>query len=134
VVYDGILEQMNEALTSKALEYLGAFEELAKRYTPDIIDTSLIIIQITCLSNLLIALVAICVAVGLFKVFLWNAQENKKVPQIYGTDKYICGMVFSGCGCGIAGLFGLTIFNIWYWVGVFNPKLYIAYKIFAKVL
>ena len=114
-----------EELGNKALEYLTAFEELAKQYAPDVVNAGLTVVQISAFSEIVIGVVLLAVSIGGFFAARWVWKKT--------DDEFCAGLAGAAAlGAGIAS--GVHLLSVWTWVGIFNPKLYIAYKLFEKVL
>lgn len=119
---------MLDKLQDKALQYLSAFEELAKQYTPDVLDMALKVVQINGLQTLIIYFTWFIVGVSLILYILINGWSLRRETDYFTV--VMPGIV--GTGCLIVSSVG--ILNLWNWIAIFEPKLYIAYKIFEKVL
>lgn len=128
----GILGKLNDAL--------DAFSAAATEHGDLAVETALSVARVTAASTLVDGAVGIalfCIAAALFWKFA--APWVKQSWDMYdGGDK----MMLGGVGYGMAALaFGvvgtilaLNIFSVWAWVGLFEPKLYIAKQILDKVL
>lgn len=133
---------MSDALENKAVEILdksqaaiGVFAdkltEMAKQYGPDVADAALQMARIDALSGLLPAIVIACTLAYACK---------KAIPPLIvwtkGADSYNPGPVFAWIfGGGItAAIFiwaSTVVLDIWRWVGIFEPKLWLAKRIFG---
>lgn len=124
------LVQSADALTAK----LGA---LAEKYGPEVIDAGLTVVQIEGASNVLVGLIGAAVA-GLASVYAprffrrgqeqWQAYLKNRV----GPEGDAC--MAAGFGNAVVGGIGalvalLTLANLWNWVAIFSPKLWIAHKL-----
>lgn len=131
---DAAVATVADKLGDKALQYLSSFEELAKQYSPDVVDAGLTVIRINALGDIIVGLVGIAVAFVVWKIFKRVRAERGK--EYFHRNEAICiigGAIsfFGGIASFVMILFGL--FNIWVYVALFDPKLYIAYKIFGKL-
>lgn len=110
------------------------------KYTPDVIEATYGIIKIDNLQHILSAIIlgAVCIigyniaANGFNREAKWRKEKERDIGwQGVGY--------FYGCvSIAISTLLFLRILyligDIWTWIGIFNPKLYIAHEIIEKVL
>lgn len=112
-------------------KWLDALELLVKQYSSDVLDTILAVVQITGIQQLVFGVITLLVFVALngFAYFLWT--KKMKHPD----EDWDVGALFMHLISAFPFLHAcIVLFNIWNWVAVFNPKLYLAYKIFSKLL
>ena len=125
-------EELAEVAVDKSLQYLEAFESLVEKHAPEVIDTGLAVVQVHAVGEIIIAVITGGLAFAAFKCsrsLLQKSLNNRHDGVLEGF-----GAVFSAT----AGLFCLLgtipIFQIWTWVAIFEPKLYLAYRLFSKIL
>lgn len=105
------------------------------KYTPDVVDAALMVTRINGLQHLFNALgllVAFIISVIINKyVFKWIKSTHRDNDNFFPHFLFaIIGIELSILGINILNI----IFNAWYWVQVFSPKLYIAKQIIDKAL
>jgi hypothetical protein len=127
------MESFTEKLGAKALEYLNGLEALTAKYAPDVVDAALTVVQINGAQRLLTgALCAILALITVWAFFKWL------MPRLMNSDADPVWIFFGVLTTGafiVAGVKAAhNLLDIWNWVAVIEPKLYIAYKIFEKAL
>lgn len=121
-----------DKLGDKALQYLNSFEELAKQYSPEAIDSALSVVRLTAVKAFVEAIAGIFISAGIaliaYKIFKkikdedWDDVGTGIVSTILGAASLLIGIVST-----------MQLLNVWMWVAFFEPKLYIAYKVFGKI-
>jgi hypothetical protein len=131
---DKAVATVADKLGDKALEYLNALEQITKQYAPDVLDAAMGVVQMQAAGNLLTAL-GICAGIYLFWRFaakpLTSIYKGNYDWDIPAGAALVAGSVGSGIGAIIAVI---ILLDIWVWTALFNPKLYLAYKLLGKVL
>lgn len=114
----------------KALE-LGA--KAVNEHGQQAWETTLWIVRISTLQDLVVAIVGVIVA-----LLFWFPIRKRVVSWADRTnnDELIFPFVIFGGGAAtIFGGIGLVIlFNVWTWIGIFYPELYLAKMALEKVL
>lgn len=130
-----ILEQTGanllEKFGNKALEYTQALEEITKQYTPDVVDAALKVVQLNGVFSLLEAFVwflPFCIISCICLYYFWKGVKEDD------DDKKFFSILISIIPCIVTGIAISHLINIWSWVAIFEPKLWIAYKILGKLL
>lgn len=129
---------MSDAVEAKALDLLdkggaalGQFADklgdLAKQYGPDVVNGALEIARIDALSQLVPSILFLAV----LAYFGGNATQYLRKLFDEGDDALaIPLLVVGGIITAVLGLCAIaTVCDVWVWVGVFEPKLYLAKKI-----
>ena len=122
-------------LEQKAVELLDKLDALATKYTPEVIDAATSAVTVTALGNILSGLVGIGAA-----IFAWWVTKNfatycrrKKQEEDWMSDWEIgwaLGLGVGGITSGIVALYSVwSLFDVWNWVALFNPKLALAHRI-----
>lgn len=132
---DGYINSLGDGIAA-----VGAkLTELANQYGGDLLDLALNIYRVKALGELLIGLVLLSLTIVLwvFYVKIWWQKVTVNFNAPSGERGAARGFV--AVALAIFSLFtGSIAFtqltNIWYWVGVFEPKLYVAYLILEKVI
>lgn len=144
----------DKTLEDKAVEILdasqaamGAFAdklaELANQYGPEVADAALQMARIDAASPFMWAIplmaascVTICIGYRFLKKGFKQAEEREKAidsPHYYKiNDGVASGVVgFVIIAASIFGLIasGQVMLNLWRWVGIFEPKLWLAKRI-----
>lgn len=133
---------MTDKLENKIIEVLdlsiegakaasGKLAQIAEQYGPQAVDTVLYIVRLNNAGKLFEGVLWVGVAYALFRVSRWCAEKAE------GADDpiYSLGGLFCGVGTLISvwvALFNLA--NFWNWVGLFAPELWLARKVFEKVV
>lgn len=106
----------------------------AIKYTPDVMDAALMVIRIDNIQQLIKSFVFLVLGIILIYVLYKQAIMYRK-SDYYGKDSISMWIFFTAipaCIINPTGLIG--ILNIWTWVGIFQPKLYIAHLLMEKVM
>lgn len=123
-------------LEAKAVDLLDKLEALATEYTPEIIDTSVSIVQISAWGDIFYCIMSMVMGVGIlfgakywYKFFMQKYKDSKSYTSDYDMLAQAGGfiLVLIGSVCTIVGF--TSLMDIWLWVGVFNPELALAYKL-----
>jgi hypothetical protein len=142
---------MAEALTSKALEATKTLIDAATPIAKQAYEIGLTVIRIDALSTLLFSIVlgasaawGLIKIIGIFREAMRLAKEYNDGPdRAYRSrrraDDYLTGL---GVGEGFVGLVMLIVvigastqlLNIWLWVKLFSPELWLARQAVSKVL
>ena len=126
---DAAVATVADKLGDKALQYLSSFEELAKQYSPDVVDAAFTVIRVNAIQEIAWGLIGlVCLVIGLF-----IALKHVKQMSAYEINRHDAAFVAGGIMTAIGLCTAYKIFIVWNWVGIFEPKLYLAYKIFGKL-
>ena len=124
-------------LGEKGSQYITGLEELTKEYAPQAVDAGFMVIKLHGYQNLVFG--------GFLVVFLWipivwvwkiTATDVKEETDPYGIpDGAIAARVVVSI-IGISGMLigGGKLLNLWNWVAIIEPKLWIAHRVFEKLL
>lgn len=106
-------------------------EELTKQYTPEVIDSALMVVRISGVQEIVVGLV--CLLISIFLNFVGKHFYIKFSDD--DNDDYIPAFLLSYGGAIVIGGFSIvTLINVWNWVAIFEPKLYLAYRVFERIL
>ena len=122
-------------LEEKAVEMLDKFEALASQYGPEVINGATSAVVVTGIGDILQGFVALGAA-----FIVWYLTKN--FTKYAKRKKDECGFLSdwemgwaAGMGIGIftSGLLAAcgiwTLFDVWNWVAIFNPKLALAHRL-----
>ena len=127
---------MSDAIEQKVISMLDALQSgIAEvggqvvKYTPDVIDATLWVVRIDVISAIFSSLVVFLVTALLSKKF-YNELQNTE----YDVDKRVF-CVIGLIGSSISALISfLCLADIWNFVALIEPKLYIAKQIIEATL
>jgi len=114
--------------TQKAVELLDKLATLAEKYTPQVYQTAVNVVQIQAIGELCLS------ALFLFVLYFSCKSVLKLHKQGFFDDIDEAACVIS-CIFGISaalatGAYSLSnLFDVWNWVALFKPDLALAYKI-----
>ena len=122
-------------LEQKAVELLDKLDTMATKYTPEVIDAATSAVTVTAIGNILSGLVGIGAV-----IFTWWATKNfakycRRKHQAEGWRSdwdvgWALGLGVGGITSGIIALISVwSLFDVWNWVALFNPKLALAHRI-----
>lgn len=126
---------MSQAV-DKAIE-LGTIQlsnliDTVKQSLPQATQAILDVIRIDSLGSLIFGFVLLGIGILLY-IFMLKAY--KKTQDDYSHDGWIPLCCLSGLFSFISLFSGCTVlFNIWNWVGLFQPKLELVHQLIQKVL
>ena len=126
------VELMDKA--ANGVEALSAkLATIAEQYGPEVVDAGLAVARITAVRELVFAFIGwVTVAVFIGVCFLvWKKTESWKQDDVRGVAR--CSTIIGAiAGTTLVSFFGFgapRFFDVWTWVGVFEPKLWIAHRI-----
>lgn len=135
------LEQKTVELLDKAEKGVALLTdklaEIGQQYGPQVVDAGLAVARIEAAQGLVLGVPLVCVAIAAARYapsqFALSSEITKAKDERYGRDEevstFIRGVVSTGVG-GVCGVWGLILtLDLWRWVGVLEPKLWIAHKI-----
>jgi hypothetical protein len=126
---DAAVATVADKLGDKALQYLTSFEELAKQYSPDVVDAGLTVVRVHGFQSIgegALALILVISCIWIIRINIPKVERYSVAPDALIATSSIVG-IFSAIGVWA------NLLNIWNWIAIFDPKLYIAYKIFGKL-
>lgn len=114
---DKMLAKVSEALT-----------QMATTHGPDAVDLTLEVVRLRAINNSIMPLLAAIACLLFFKMAYRKSKERTGEEE----EMFWCA------GCFVSGALG-TMFvcisaNIPAWVGIFDPKVYLAYTLLSKIM
>jgi hypothetical protein len=123
-----------DALTGKLLQVINQVQDTVSAHSGEAVNLVLQQVKINAIGDFIICFAAILVLYILWKVYskVKDIKEENRRDMHGGVMIYICM-------AGLLSIFLLvlifiTLFNIWEYVAIINPKLYLAHEIIGKVL
>jgi hypothetical protein len=133
-----------DQLAGKVLEIINQVQSGIITHAPDAVSLVLASTQVSCFQRLFWCFCGLLIVTAfiiiLFKMKARIDKDKKSVEPHYerlrwsddGVQISLCAMFVLGTIIGIGSLIGF--FSIWNWVGIINPKLYLAHEIIQKVM
>jgi hypothetical protein len=128
-------------LTDKASQYINALEEITKQYAPDVVNGALVVVQLSGVGEIAPALLYGLVFPLCVWWFFWFFNQKPKTETYHEKrwDYYEPGpQIIGGSVIFVGGILWIAavciVLDIWNWIRIFEPKLWIAYKILEKLL
>lgn len=131
---------------SDAADQLAAkMVELAQQYGPDVIDAGLAVARIEAAQGIVKGVVLLAVS-AVFSFICYkltkigfNLMRIYKLPETsHGAPDGMWQITIGGCAGIVAAIIGIAsvvvLIDIWNWVGIFEPKLWIAHRLLVGVL
>ena len=115
-----------EGIEQKAIELIEKFEALATDIAPDAIELGLMAARVAAVQDIVFSLAISLLAVSLlwFPKKTWKLMADETIDdRVFGTGLASIPAIITGA----IGTFGLL--NIWAWVGIFYPELWIAKQV-----
>lgn len=103
------------------------------KYAPDVINLGLTVVRIDCLEDVVDAMASLLGLYILYRFVKWCGKLAK--DDRGGNPLPIFGLIFGCVGaiCAAGNAF-FSLINVWMYVGLFEPKLYIAHLLVEKAL
>ena len=140
---------MSETLENKAVEVIDKAMDgmdqltvmlagVADKYGAEVVDAGLAVARISAASNLIYAFVGWLMFIGILKLLWYGAMKYRMTfDECDKNDGDFWGPVLlSSVGIGVFTLIvcfmelgAFNILNLWNWVGVVEPKLWIAHQV-----
>lgn len=119
-------------LTAAIEAGIKAVGTLGEKYGPEVIDSALWVVRINGINNILSNVLGVVLAAGTVWVCWhyglkeWRAHDDKENtnPAIIMSTSF--GILF---GSIIFIICASSVLNIWHWVAIFEPRLWIARKL-----
>ena len=134
---DKAVEVMDKAMdgVDKLTAMLG---EVAEKYGPEVVDAALNVARVSAASNLVYAAVGVALMYSLFRIGIPLSykyrdglpEKHRNEGEFWGPTILVWAIsvtMVSMISFGALRVF--QIFNVWNWVGLIEPKLWIAQKV-----
>ncbi len=131
----------NETVQNKLVEMLDALQhgavkvgETVVKYTPDAIDTALWVVRLDGIQALLSIVFFLLLGIGLivttYKLKAWvlRIDEDIESPAI------LLPIATAGFAISLLVINISRLFNVWLWISIYEPKLWLAKQLVAQVL
>lgn len=147
---------MGEQLEAKAVEAIdkamhgvdvlaAKLTELAQQYGPDVVDAALVVARVEAAQVIMsgatasvIGAVAVYYGLRMFRAGCEQGRIYRLPETCYdapeGSFLRIAGVITLSLGVVSAICAAIKLSNLWAWVGMFEPKLYIAHRLLSGVL
>lgn len=138
---------MSEKIDEKAVElmdktytaveqFANKLEALAKQHGPDVWDFALTVARVDAAQSVVVGVACLIVAIVAYRLARTSFSRihtiTREKGEAYHNDeeiKWIFGATISSAVSIITGVISLiTLADIWVWVGVIEPKLWLAKK------
>lgn len=133
-----------DQLTGKLLDIINQVQSGIVAHAPDAVNLVLASTQIDCLQSIILSFIGVIVSIIcgfiIFKIqkkIDADKKDNKPYHErlTWIEPEAVLPALFAGLsGSIILVISVITLLDIWNWVGLFNPKLYLAHQIIAKVM
>lgn len=127
---------MSDGIEQKVVNMLDALEkgavhvgDVVVKYSPDVAEATLMVVRIDGVSSIATGVVA---GVLCYLWFVWANKLRKKADEASYADSALFGTASVVCFVGSVVAFSVSMINlldVWNWVAVFEPKLYLAKQI-----
>lgn len=126
---DKTLEDKAVEILDASQQAIGAFADklgdLAKQYGPDVMDAALQMARVDAINALVVPITSLIIFAVVYTVFWKKAWPKLAEVHDGGFAAFMLHMFF-------VPWFGFSLFhtlNVWAWVGIFEPKLWLAKRI-----
>lgn len=124
---------MDEFMT-QLTEYMKAMEGLVTQYAPDAINLGLNVARIHALQVVLLGVGSLALVVWGARLFEKTLKGVTRVEDMKSSElSRLVGAVFLLAAPTISG-FLMNVWNLWAWVGIIYPEIYLAHGIVDKYL
>lgn len=127
------MDKTLETATSLATKLFTGMESLVVKHGQDAIDLGLATVQVTGIASLFDGLVALIIGLVFLGVFRWCFKYCNSEYDEYEPMQYFCA---AGSALGIiisAGIALSIFFNVWNYVAIVKPEIWLAKKTIDKV-
>lgn len=108
------------------------FAALAEKYGPEVVDAGLSVVRLTGVNNLIANVGGILIG-GAAAYICFRAVRKEQIDHddIFDADPVITvgGGIAGACGVITFAACTLHMFDVWNWIAMFEPKLYVAKKL-----
>ena len=126
--------QVGADVWGKAKEYAGALETLTKEYAPEVVNAGLMVVRINGIQSLLTGFLGVLWLAAVMAIFFWRWVPHTSTWT--NEDDRVFGITMGAAVALVVSVPGLilsTRLAVWNWVAVFEPKLWLAKAVFAKL-
>lgn len=125
---------MADKFSDAAAAALDKLTNLAEKYGSEVTDAALLAVRVNGVHELVLATVggtmAAAIGYAAYRCGKKAAAVLKDNPYGSGEIPYFFGAAGLGLVSAMAGLInGIALFNVWNWVAIFEPKLWIAKRL-----
>lgn len=127
----------SDALQSKLIGMLDSIKngevvigQETVKYAPDVVNAALNVVRIGAVQQLVYGVIGLVVAVVFFKKAHGNITKSLEDGRF---ELFLVGVV-QGAAVVVGVVDAYFLVDVWNYVGIFQPKLYIAHKIVEKML
>lgn len=127
------MDKTLETATSLAAKLFTGMESLVVKHGQDAVDLGLATIQITGIANLFEGLIALIIGVVFLAAFRWCFKYCNSKYDDYEPMQYFAAF---GAGIGVVVSAGIALgifFNVWNYVAIVKPEIWLAKKTIDKV-
>lgn len=149
-IEDKAVDIMDKAMVG-AEKLTEKLAELAQQYGPDVVNAGIEVARLTAAGSLLQAIgwalagaALSAISVRLYRRAVKRDEEMRAAKEFaapafsltdyWSLERKIPSGLFAGAAAFAFVCTGTRLFNIWNWVGVVEPKLWIAHRILEKAL
>lgn len=117
-----------EAITHK-------ITDVATQYGPEVLQAGLNVVRIDCLSTLVYAFIGLVMTGFIYLVVfkkgkVWFPDTRNSFNEEY----FVFNFLVLGFNTIFFAFAAINFINLWTWVGVIEPKLYLAHKLVEKLI
>ena len=115
----------------QALAKLG---ELVSKHGPDAVNLAAQVVQVDALNRLTNLPFFAALSAATFMLARWFLKRADAIEDEYDRTGWHIGMAFSGGASVLTFIPAVwTLFDVWMWVALFNPKLALAHEVFERL-
>lgn len=128
-----------EYFGQKGADYITALEEFTIKYAPQVakeaVDAALGVVRINGIQQLVYGFLGLALQIVLIIFFVVLLKKTAKIQD--GSDRipaiFVLVLVEGGASLFTSMFLTVKLFNVWNWIMVYEPKLWIAKALFDKV-
>lgn len=121
-----------------ALAKLG---ELVQQHGPDAVNLAAQVVQVNAAGNLIVGVLALAAAGGcaalIKRPLKVVREESAKDFMVRNDARELFGVVgvvaLTIVGTILAIVSAVSLFDVWTWIGLFNPKLALAHEVLSRI-
>lgn len=119
-----------DELATKLVEWMSAFEAAVVEVAPQAAELALAYARVDAAGNLLVGVALAVVSCVLLtkatKLYRSGVEESKNSSHGAAGDIFLIGSLLGGPGAVLGSMAAVNVLNIWNWVGLFYPELYLV--------
>lgn len=122
-------------LETKAVDLLNKMEALTESYAPEVYNKAIEVTQLASFAALVETFVTFVIGLALmyagyrFFVLAKKKFDDGERSEFWEVIVPVVSVIGGAIGTVFSSVAFIFLFDVWTWIGVFNPELALAYKV-----